>query len=82
MRIALFQSRTGTDPAENAAALEQAIAEAATGGADLLFTPEMSGLLDRDRARAAPHLATEAKDEVLARICAAATRAGLWVAAC
>ena len=30
--------------------------EAAAGGAAMLFTPEMSGLLDRDRARAMRHL--------------------------
>ena len=35
------------------ATLVEAIAEAAAGGAAMLFTPEMTGLLDRDRARAA-----------------------------
>ena len=33
------------------------VAEAAAGGAAMLFTPEMSGLLDRDKERAAAHIA-------------------------
>jgi len=53
MRAALFQMRTGIDPAANARDLARAIAEARGQGADMLFTPEMSGLLDRDRTRAA-----------------------------
>ncbi|AGH51378.1 MULTISPECIES: carbon-nitrogen hydrolase family protein [Sphingomonadales] len=79
MRAALFQSRTGIDPAANAAALVAAIEEAKAGGADMLFTPEMSGLLDRDRTRAADHLADEAHDTVLAAVREAAAKAGLWV---
>lgn len=61
-RIALFQSTTGIDPAASRAALEQAIAAAAQGGAEMLFTPEMSGLLDRDSARAAASLRDEDED--------------------
>jgi predicted amidohydrolase len=79
MRAALFQSCTGVDPAANAAALVDAVGQAKAGGADMLFTPEMSGLLDRDRARAAGHLADEAHDPVLAAIRDAAAKAGLWV---
>ena len=56
-----------------------AIAEAAAGGAAMLFTPEMSGLLDRDRQRARPHLRNEASDPVLAAVREAARRAGIWV---
>ncbi|HEX8061709.1 MAG TPA: carbon-nitrogen hydrolase family protein [Allosphingosinicella sp.] len=78
-RIALYQANTGIDPAANAAALVAAVSEAAAGGAAMLFTPEMSGLLDRDRARAAARLRAEAADPVLASVRAAAARAGLWV---
>jgi predicted amidohydrolase len=78
-RIALFQSTTGIDPASNAEALEQAIATAAEGGAEMIFTPEMSGLLDRDSARAAKNLAREGEDEVLARCRNAARRHGIWL---
>jgi len=78
-RIALFQARTGIDPEANARALVAAVGEAAAGGAAMLFTPEMSGLLDRDRGRAAANLRTEADDPVLAAVRAAAAESGLWV---
>ncbi|MGZ8312967.1 MAG: nitrilase-related carbon-nitrogen hydrolase, partial [Allosphingosinicella sp.] len=79
MRIALFQAQTGIDPEANAAELVRRVDEAAAGGAAMLFTPEMSGLLDRDRARAAPHLHLEADDPVLAAVRTAAARARIWV---
>jgi predicted amidohydrolase len=79
MRIALFQAQTGIDPDANAAELVRRIGEAAAGGAAMLFTPEMSGLLDRDRARAAPHLHPEGDDPVLAAARAAAAEHGIWV---
>ena len=47
-RIALFQSNTGIDPEANGRRSVDAIEKAAAGGAEMLFTPEMSGLLDRD----------------------------------
>jgi predicted amidohydrolase len=78
-RIALFQSTTGIDPAANAEAVGGAIEQAAAGGAEILFTPEMSGLLDRDAARAARVLRREEEDDVLAAIRAAAARHRIWV---
>jgi predicted amidohydrolase len=78
-RIALYQARSGIDPEANARALVAAVEEAAAGGAAMLFTPEMSGLLDRDRARAERHLRSEAADPVLAAVRSAAARAGIWV---
>jgi deaminated glutathione amidase len=79
MRIALFQMNSGIDPAKNAAAIVDAMREAKAGGAGMLFTPEMSGLLDRDRTRAAAHLSPESEDSVLAAVCEAAQELGLWV---
>jgi len=78
-RIALFQSSTGIDPEANARSLEEAIAEAAAGGAEILFTPEMSGLLDRDSGRAAKNLRQEEEDEVLERCREAARLHRIWV---
>ena len=78
-RIAIYQARTGIDPARNAADLVAAVDEAVRGGAAMLFTPEMSGLLDRDRGRGAAHLRSEAEDEVLSAVRQAAARAGIWV---
>lgn len=79
VRIALYQSTTGIDPAANGAALVDAIAKAARGGADMLFTPEMSGLLDRDSARARINLRTEDDDGVIAACRVAAAEHGIWV---
>lgn len=45
----------------------------------MLFTPEMSGLLDQNRKRAVAHLTDEASDPVLARVRVAAAQKGLWV---
>jgi deaminated glutathione amidase len=80
MRIALLQMTSGIDPAANAAQLVAAIPDAKAGGAAMLFTPEMSGLLDRDRKRAAANQYDECDDPVLAAVRAAAAREGLWVA--
>jgi predicted amidohydrolase len=79
MKIALYQARTGIDPAANADGLVRAVEAAAEGDAAILFTPEMSGLLDRDRDRARRHLRREAEDPVLAAVREAAARTGLWV---
>jgi predicted amidohydrolase len=78
-RIALFQSTTGIDPEANARALDEAVAEAAEGGAEILFTPEMSGLLDRDSSRAAKRLRAEGEDQVLERCREAARRHRIWI---
>jgi deaminated glutathione amidase len=79
-RIAVLQTTTGIDPAANAVALAEGVKSAKAGGAEMLFTPEMSGLLDRDRARAARHIAPEGEDCVLASVREAAVEQGLWVA--
>jgi predicted amidohydrolase len=79
-RIALLQATTGIDPAANAAALVAGVEAAAQDGAVMLFTPEMSGLLDRDRERAAPHIVPEAANPVLAAVRDAASAHGVWVA--
>ena len=79
MRAAILQMRSGIDPATNARTIVKAIGDARAGGADILFTPEMSNLLDRDRARSEAALRSEAEDETLAAVRAGAREAGLWV---
>lgn len=79
LRIGLIQTTTGIEPAAEARQLSQRIAEAAAAGAKLIFTPEMSGLLDRDRARAAGNVRAEADDVVLAAVRTAAAEQGVWV---
>lgn len=79
MKIAVLQMTTGIDPAVNARVLVAGVADAAAAGAMMLFTPEMSGLLDRDRGRAAASLHAEADDPVLAAVRSAAAEHGVWV---
>jgi predicted amidohydrolase len=78
-RIGVLQMTSGIDPAVNAATLVDAIGEAGVAGAAMLFTPEMSGLIDRDRARGAASIVAEQDDPVLAAVREAAARAGIWV---
>ena len=79
VRIALYQSRTGIDPLRSAEELAGAIADAKAGGAAMLFTPEMSGILDGNRTRAAGSVKSEDQDVVLAAVREAAAASGLWV---
>ena len=78
-KIALFQANTGIDPDANARALVDVIEQAAAGGAEMLFTPEMSGMIDQDSARAAGKRRSEAEDPVLAAARDAARRSQIWV---
>ena len=52
-RIALLQSTTGIDPEANGAALSNAIAAAADGGAEMLFTPVLWPDFDEPAFKAA-----------------------------
>lgn len=79
-RIAVLQMTSGIEPEANAAVLVQAIGEAAQAGAEILFTPEMTGMLDRDRSRGGASIRAEADDPVLAGGRAAAARHGIWLA--
>lgn len=79
MRIAVLQMTSGIDPTENAATIVAAVGEAARGGATMLFTPEMSGLLDRDRERAKASVRVESEDVVLTAVRHAAAEQKIWV---
>jgi predicted amidohydrolase len=79
VRIALYQAASGIDPEANAAALVGAVEKAKAGGAAMLFTPEMSGLLDSNRERMLTLVRSEGNDRVLAAVRNAARDAGLWV---
>jgi predicted amidohydrolase len=78
-RIALFQATTGIDPEANAKVLSEAIDDAARGGAEMLFTPEMSGMIDKDSERAAAKRHVEEEDPVLAAAREAAKRNHIWL---
>lgn len=79
MHIAVLQMNGGIDPAANARILTDAVREAAAGGASVLFTPEMSNMLDRNRKRAAETIRGEDDDVVIAAVCHAARDAGIHV---
>lgn len=79
-RIALLQMTAGIDPAANARTIAAAAADASRGGASMLFTPEMSGLLDRNRKRAAQAIVAEEDNPVLAAAMRVANEYGIWIA--
>lgn len=79
-RIALLQMTTGIDPAKNAEILVDAVRSSSAQGAQMLFTPEMCGLLDSDRSRSAAHVVPEREDPVLKAVIETAQDVGMWVA--
>ena len=79
-RIAVLQMTSGIDPEANFAAIEDATHKAAAGEAGVLFTPEMSLLLDRDRKRASPWIASEASADMARRLGDLAKSAGIDLA--
>lgn len=79
MRVGVLQMTSGIDPAVNACTLAEAVAASRVEGAAMVFTPEMSGVLDRDRGRAAAAIVAEDEDRVLAATREAAARHGVWV---
>lgn len=76
---ALIQMTSGIDPDANLATIDRAMAAAAAGGAAMAFLPEMSLLLDRDRARSGAHIAREADSPWPAALQAMARKHGLWL---
>lgn len=78
--IAVLQMTSGIDPLVNAATVVAAAEHAAGEGVAMMFTPEMTGLIDRDRKRAAVHVVAEADNPVLGEAREAAARHGIWIA--
>lgn len=76
---ALVQMTSGIDPAANLAVIDRAMGEAAAHGAAMAFLPEMSLLLDRDRARSAAHIATEAQSPWPSALQEMARRHAIWL---
>ncbi len=79
VRIAVLQMTSGIDPAANAATMAEAAMRASAEGVAMLFTPEMAGLLDRDRARARAHIVAEADSPALGALREAAARGAIWL---
>src|SRR4030095_4887877 len=79
VRIAVYQAQSGIEPGAKAERLVGAVREAAAGSAAMLFTPEMSGMLDRDRERALGKARDEDTEGGLHAVRAAAKDVGIWV---
>lgn len=78
-KLAILQMSSGIDPEANAEILISAVAEAGKNGAVMLFAPEMSGQLDRDRDRARHHWTKESENRVVNAVCSAARQNRIWV---
>jgi deaminated glutathione amidase len=78
-KIGLVQLTSGIDPAANAALSAEALTEAAGDGADLIVTPEMTGLLDSNRIRLAANAAPLTADLTILAAQAVARRHGVWI---
>lgn len=68
MKIGLIQTCSGLDPDRNARHLAEAASRLAAAGAEMIFTPEMCGLLDRDSRRLRAVAGPEDKDATLAAL--------------
>lgn len=79
-RIAVLQMTSGTDPEANFDTIVVAARSARREGAEMLFTPEMSLLLDRDRARAAAHILSQDGSPYVAKLSGLAEEAELTLA--
>ncbi|ANU08057.1 carbon-nitrogen hydrolase family protein [Paraurantiacibacter namhicola] len=79
-KIAVLQMTSGIDPEANFFAIEGAAEEAAAAGAQMLFTPEMSILLDRDRKRAAEWIDPRMAGEIAEKLTNTAMETGVDIA--
>ncbi|MQT12182.1 carbon-nitrogen hydrolase family protein [Segnochrobactrum spirostomi] len=76
-RAACVQMRSSRSPAENVATAEALIREAAAAGAVYVQTPEMTNLLERDRAALFDKIALEEADQGLATLKGLARELGI-----
>ncbi len=65
-KAAAIQMRSGVEPAANAAALRELVREAAATGASYVQTPEMTGMVERDRIALFSRLKSEQSDPIVA----------------
>ena len=70
---------SGIDPEANFDTIYRAMYDAQAAGAEMLFTPEMSLLLDRDRKRAFEKIRQISDRKMSDRFCWAADSEGIWV---
>ena len=78
-RAAVLQMRSSREPEANVAALEAMVGEAAEAGARYVQTPEMTGMLQRDRAELMKRLKREEDDLVATAAAQLARRHGIYL---
>ena len=75
----MLQMTSTIDPVENGEQVAQAAKTAAKEGAAMLFAPEMAGLIDRNRTRAASSITSEHDSVYLEIVAKAASENGIWI---
>lgn len=78
-KAALIQMRSGRDVARNFEAASGLIREAHSRGARFVATPEMTNIIEPDRARLNDFAKMEAEDQSVAGFAELAHRLGLWL---
>lgn len=78
-KIAVHQMCSSINPFTNVVAMVAAVEQAAKSGARFYFAPEMSVMLDRDRARGASHVAAEEQNQAVAALGDAARANRIWI---
>ncbi|MGB0497501.1 MAG: carbon-nitrogen hydrolase family protein [Rubricella sp.] len=81
MKVALLQFTGSDDPAANRAMLGPMLENAATGGANLIATPEVTNCISASRTVQAATLRAEEEDETLAFLREQAARLGVTILA-
>lgn len=79
MRAALLQLNSSDDPAANLPVTEQMVRDAASDGARLVLTPEITNIVSTSRAHQNSALRIEAEDQTLARLRELAAELGIWI---
>jgi predicted amidohydrolase len=77
VRVAAVQMRSGMDMARNVEEFERLVREAAAAGATYVQSPEMTGLLVRDKAALMAAIAGEAEDPLAAKASLLARELGI-----
>lgn len=79
LRVAAVQLRSGVRQAANIEAMTKFVRQAAAGGARYIQTPEVTGLVQRDRARAALEMSPDAGNPVYVAAGKLAAETGAWL---
>lgn len=79
MRGAMVQLTAGDDPAVNLIQTKDYIAQAASGGASFILTPEVTNCVSASRTRQTEVLQNQDEDQTLAALRAQAAELGIWL---